>query len=336
MNLFSKKKLSVIIPIYNTESYLTACLESVVKGVEGLSAEIILVDDGSTDNSSAIAKEFSSKNHDFRYIRTQNLGVGAARNTGIRKAKGEYLAFVDSDDKVVEGIYVKLIQSAESIKADMAIMNVDRFNAGKSWASILHKIVFDGLNVPESHISKYSKFVYDTIVCNKVIKRSVWTKGGYRFPEGVIYEDMPVSLRLHNEVNTVAVLNEIGYRWRVREACNNKSATQTTDRLSTLLDRIKAIKSLLEYAESNMRGMESGALEELKYKSLSLDLIMFVDKCVLLEKKYAEEFMTVIREFLLENFTEQDLIILSEGHQKKYDAIINDDLYLLRKIYGYS
>ena len=89
--------ISIIIPIYNQEKYLEDCLES-VKNQDLDKYEVILIDDGSTDNSKMICETFVKKNNNFRYFYQQNAGLGAARNTGLSYAKGKYVLFLDSDD----------------------------------------------------------------------------------------------------------------------------------------------------------------------------------------------------------------------------------------------
>lgn len=90
-------KVSVIIPIYNVEKYLRQNLESVAKQTLK-EIEVIMVDDGSTDSSAEIAKEFAEKDSRFIYVLQENGGAGAARNNGLSRAKGKYLSFLDSDD----------------------------------------------------------------------------------------------------------------------------------------------------------------------------------------------------------------------------------------------
>ena len=97
-------KITVIVPIYNVEDLLSECLLS-LKEQDFLEYEVLLIDDGSTDRSSSIALEFAKNNKKFLYFRKENGGLSSARNFGILKAKGEYIAFVDSDDFVNKNFY---------------------------------------------------------------------------------------------------------------------------------------------------------------------------------------------------------------------------------------
>lgn len=101
-------KVSIIIPIYNTEKYLKACLDSVLSQTyENL--EIILIDDGSTDNSGKIIDDYAKKDHRIKVIHQKNRGQSAARNEGLKKATGNYISFIDADDKITPNFIEKLL-----------------------------------------------------------------------------------------------------------------------------------------------------------------------------------------------------------------------------------
>ena len=111
-------KLSVIIPVYNVENYLRECLDSItsqtVKDIE-----IICIDDGSTDNSPKILKEYQKKDSRIKIITKENGGQASARNLGIKKAQGEYIAFIDSDDFIESEMLEKLYTKAKDNNLDI-------------------------------------------------------------------------------------------------------------------------------------------------------------------------------------------------------------------------
>ena len=134
-------KVSVIIPIYNVEEYLEECLQSVVdQTLEDL--QVIMVDDGSLDGSTDIAKKFASRYDHFEYVRQVNGGLGNARNTGVKYAKGKYIIFLDSDDIVPDDAYEKMYLAAEKNHSEMVVGSVARFNSKKDHVSNLHEIAF--------------------------------------------------------------------------------------------------------------------------------------------------------------------------------------------------
>ncbi|MCD7872821.1 MAG: glycosyltransferase [Clostridiales bacterium] len=119
-------KVSVIIPIYNVEKYLRQTLESVASQTLK-DIEIICVDDGSTDSSFEIVKEFAEKDNRFIPVAQKNGGAGAARNNGLRRAKGKYLSFLDSDDFFSENMLEEAYKKAEETKADFVVFQSDQY-----------------------------------------------------------------------------------------------------------------------------------------------------------------------------------------------------------------
>ena len=118
-------KISVVIPIYNAEEYLEECLESVV-GQTLRDIEIICINDGSTDNSAKICEKYAKKDKRIIFVSTENKGPGAARNTGLGFAKGEFIGFVDSDDWIDLDFYEKLYTAAVETDADIATGGIVR------------------------------------------------------------------------------------------------------------------------------------------------------------------------------------------------------------------
>ena len=118
-------KVSVIIPVYNVEPYLKQCMDSVV-GQTLKDIEIICVDDGSTDNSLDILREYAAEDSRIQIIEQKNAGAGAARNNGMRYATGKYLSFLDSDDFYVNSNLIKLVEKLKGTNADLVFTNYRR------------------------------------------------------------------------------------------------------------------------------------------------------------------------------------------------------------------
>ena len=119
--------ISVIIPVYNTESYIGLCLESLVKQTY-TNFEVLMIDDGSTDNSGRICQEYTESDSRFHYYRKENGGVSSARNLGIEYSRGDYLTFVDSDDWVEEDYLEVLYSALVSESASVSISTYKRFS----------------------------------------------------------------------------------------------------------------------------------------------------------------------------------------------------------------
>lgn len=130
-------KISIVIPVYNVGQYLCQCLDSIItQTIQDY--EVILVDDGSTDESPSICDKYAEKNKRFTVIHQKNEGSAKARNTGLDKATGEYIAFIDSDDWINEDHLQNLQKRAEETEADIVISSYYFFD-GKQDTYVINK-----------------------------------------------------------------------------------------------------------------------------------------------------------------------------------------------------
>ena len=267
-------KLSVIVPMYNAEEYLEECLESIEKSIQGLEAEVLLIDDGSEDRTSDIALAFQHEHSRFRYYRKENGGPADAKNYGIGKAKGKYLAFTDSDDLVTESMYHNMVRAAEYHQADLTIVNLVRFNSKRIWGSGLHKRVFNNLKKTVTHIRECDNLIYDTTAANRMIRRDFWEKNGFQYPKGWLFEDMPIALEMHCRANRVAIVHEVGYLWRVRDG-ESASITQNNSSINNLKHRTAMYDRMFRFVDKEEDGQRLKTL--LKEKILSFDFSFYIN-----------------------------------------------------------
>ncbi|MBQ8985278.1 glycosyltransferase [Candidatus Saccharibacteria bacterium] len=178
--------LSVIIPVYNSGKYLYRCLESVFRAValSKVSTEVVIVDNGSSDNSMEIVKDFMEKSPlRITVLQCHTKGAAAARNFGISKVKSKYVWFVDADDTIAEKSVNLLISEAESKKADIVMMGASRIYKGK------HSDYLSAVKPTEPNFK--SRFVrYGAGPWQFVFNREWWMRHGFSFAEGMIHEDM--------------------------------------------------------------------------------------------------------------------------------------------------
>ncbi len=234
--------LSVIVPYCNVEPYITECLKSLA--AQSLTdLEVILVDDGSTDGSRAVAEDFVARDPRFVLVTQERQGPGPARNTGVRHATGTYLAFADSDDLVPPGAYDLLVRSLETTGSDLACGGVERLRSGEVSPSSLHAKPFRR-SVERTHISRMRVLVRDRTVWNKVYRRSFWDDRRLEFAAG-IYEDLPVAIRAHVVADQVDVLSEVVYQWRERDV-GEPSITQGRQEPDNLRARHASIRAVRE------------------------------------------------------------------------------------------
>lgn len=179
-------EISIIIPIYNAEKYLSRCLDSVLNAINDFNgkAEILLIDNNSTDNSSAIIEKYKKKCPNIISSHKQSVpGAAATRNYGLKKAEGKYVWFVDADDTIRDDAVIKLLETARKSSADLVMLGMRRlFPDGHS----------DYLSaVCPSQKNYKSRFVrYGLGPVQVLIRKSWWQEHGFKFREGIIHEDM--------------------------------------------------------------------------------------------------------------------------------------------------
>ena len=295
--------ISVIIPIYNVEEYLKTSLDSVARNVRNIDAEVLLIDDGSTDESGSIARAYAEKNEKFSYYHQENGGISVARNRGAAMAKGDYIIFPDSDDVVCDGIFEKMLAAARRNGTDLTICDVARIRGTQVTDSGLHRYAFHGLKENLTHITKHPQLVYDSITWNKLIKRSFYEENGFSFPVGKRYEDMPVITLMHYLANGVSVVYETGFLWRIRTG-KNLSITQLRDDKS-LYDKIEMMEQLMQIAESRIKEPEVRLAIEKKHARI--DFNAFVETLDKFDEETAKERVEAMARFAEKYISEEAL-----------------------------
>ena len=323
--------ISVIVPVYNVEEYLEECLDSLRRqGDVGI--EVIMIDDGSTDSSGVIADKYVERYDNFYCHHIENGGLGHARNYAVTYAQGKYITFLDSDDIVPDNTYYKMHLLAEKHNAELTICNVARFDSKGFKASPLHKKAFFKYE-EVTHITRNYYLLNDTISCNKLIRKDFYDRNQFSFPENILYEDIPVTIPMHFLCNKVAVMNEAGYLWRIRDG-SNKSITQRTSSMKNLTDRIEILKMLDKFFKENVKDRRLNI--EKQYKLLDVDLKIFVHTCAGLEEQYAYEVLDIINDYIDEAIEEEAFEKLSLIDKQKYYYVRNRDLEGLIGILEYK
>src|SRR4051812_2890151 len=286
-------RISVVVPVYNVERYLEDCLESIA-GQTVADLEVLMVDDGSTDASAAIAERFAARDPRFRLISQPNGGLGQARNTGAAQATGEYLAFVDSDDALPRNAYELLLGALEKTGSDFATGNVHRLTPlGTRQARFLMR-TFERPRL-KTHVKRFRPLLADRIVPNKLWRRSFWEEHGLRFPEGVVHEDIPVVLPAQFMARSVDVISEPVYYYRIRGGEHGLSITQRRTELKMLEDRLAAVEHVSEFL-----GRTRERRGKLLYDSsvVADDLRYYLNVLDLADDRYREVFLERVNAFL--------------------------------------
>jgi len=172
----SRPTLSVVVPVYNVAGYLQECIESIqLQSVDDV--EIVAVDDGSTDDSSAILAELAARDGRLRVVTQANQGLGAARNAGVDHATGEFLWFVDSDDRLVPGAIATMLATITTTGSDLATGNVSRLIGDEQSPTRFVAETFARTRL-RTHIRRFPLLINDRVAWNKVYRRSFWDHHG--------------------------------------------------------------------------------------------------------------------------------------------------------------
>ena len=199
-------KVSIIVPVYNVEKYLEKCLDSLVNQ-SFKNIEIIIVNDGSTDNSEKIINKYCQKYHNIKYLKKKNGGLSSARNYGLKFAKGEYILFVDSDD-YIDNNMVELMYNA-IIKDDNDIV-VCEFNYDYG-----NKKVRSNSNLDYTSDLKKKYLLTPPMACIRLYKRNIFNN--IKFKEGIYYEDLEINPKMVLYTKKISFINKALYNYVIHD-----------------------------------------------------------------------------------------------------------------------
>src|SRR5699024_2762769 len=246
-------KISIIIPVYNVEDYLERCLKSITSQTYK-NLEIILINDGSTDRSGELCDIYKKKDSRIEVIHKENSGQSAARNMGLDIASGDYIAFVDSDDWIEEGIYEHCINLFGSYDCDVIDFEC-QFKNSYSEKTILNNNeqieVNEGKEILRAYLKKGQTRKAPFTVWRKIYKSNLFNS--IRFPEGKINEDIVTNYKLLFKCNKIIYTKKIGYFY-------------FQDNVSTTRDELKKRDfDLLDASEELVRLTENENYKDIKY-----------------------------------------------------------------------
>lgn len=268
------KKISVIIPVYNVEKYLRECIDSVINQTY-TNLEIILIDDGSTDNSGKICDEYINKDNRIKVIHQVNGGLSNARNTGLDNATGDYIMFCDSDDLFVSNACELLLNEIEEKNADYVIANYQNCTEeGILWDNpVFSKQRFSNfkLNIKDY---KNSFYIMNSGVWNKIFRKSFIDKLDLRFVEKVPAEDAIFTTYCFIKSESVYYIDDVVYLYRQRygDSISTNATIKYFEGIS------KAYKIIYDnFVENN----ELGFYRFFYAKSMTYNLYKFIDSIVM-------------------------------------------------------
>ena len=256
-------KVSIIIPVYNVEQYISQCLDSLINQTLQ-EIEIICINDGSKDNSLNILKDYADKDSRIKIINKKNEGLSCARNDGLKAASGEYIGYVDSDDWVAEDFYEKLFIAAKKYNADIAAGNIVR--CGKLVRKYRIKYEQEKLFTDNTEKLKAAGIPKYNYVWNKIYKRENLLKLDIPFPAGKVYEDRCWSIKVIYYLKNLVIVPESNYYYRKNQ---NSIVSVTKKSEKNMKDGDEAVNIMVKFAQ------EHNLVEILKNNKLKRKKIRF-------------------------------------------------------------
>lgn len=255
-----KDLISVIVPVYNVETYLPECLDSILQqNYDEL--EIILVDDGSADDSGNICDAYADRDKRIVVIHQSNKGLSEARNAGIKRASGKYLMFVDSDDRLLEGVIVRLETLCRTLKAQIAVCGYLCYDKSKKKSKIdsTPRIMETDEAVRELCADKTIKNFAWGKLYESAVFHNVW------FPPGQLFEDINTTYKAFLNSERVVYDETPGYYYRIRQGAITQTKT-----IHQSLQRIYALQSRYVDIVQRQNGLEVILLKQMLYAYVSL------------------------------------------------------------------
>jgi len=285
-------RISVVVAFFNNADDLADCLDSIA-AQSFADLEVIMVDDGSTDHSAEIARAKAAGDPRFTLIQPGHGGPGGARNRGVERARGEFLAFVDGDDMLPANAYELLLHALERSGSDFVSGAVDRIGPKGINPSALHSLALKGRQTG-THVTRTPRLLYDVSVWNKLFRRSFWDQHALSYPEGVVWEDIRLMTKAHVLARAVDVIPDIVYYWRER-AQGRLSITQSRTSIANLRDRMAALADIDAFIGAHSTGR---LLRAHQRKALKNDLWLYVQDLHKVTDAYRSEFADLVNGYL--------------------------------------
>ncbi len=235
--------VTIVVPCYNVSKYLPEAVKS-LRNQTYRNLEVLLINDGSSDDTLAVARAHTKKDPRFKVLTQKNQGLSATRNRGISLAKGKYIWFIDSDDRIPHHAINTFVSTLEQTGSDFAVGNYNRFNSSRTWGAAFW-IRQEHLDTAyQQTLTTRPSALVNAIACSKMFRVDFLRNNEINFPVGVTYEDQPVTAKAYALASTFDVLPQIIYNWRDRE--DGTSISQQTDSTADLQSRLHAAFSSLK------------------------------------------------------------------------------------------
>ncbi len=282
-----KAKLSILISVYNGEKYIKESIDSAInQSLEDI--EIIVINDGSTDKTGEILNGYDDER--LKIFQQENKGLGSSRNIAMAKAEGEYIAFLDGDDWLVEDMAETTYKKAKEDDADMCIFQIKSYDDVKKteyesdWFNIknLNESFDNRVFSPDE--TKDVLFDFSVSACQKIYKNSFLKSINASFPEGIYFEDMPFFYHVYLKAKRISIIRRQLYIRRKHEG----SITESVD--DKFLDTVPAGQELFK------RFIENGFYEDYKFDLIAYKINGPRMALASIDKRYQNQLFDLIKE----------------------------------------
>lgn len=297
--------ISIVIPVYNAEKYLEQCLNS-IKNQTYKNFEVILVNDGSDDNSENICKSFSEEDARFKYFTKSNGGASSARNFGLDNVTGDYITFIDADDWVDENHLEVLINNIKDNNSDMAVSSIKKFDMSNNFHFRMYSnqekylLNYNKLNREEFLVTLPKLILANNsykIAVSKLFKKELVSD--VRFDESIVYvEDLEFFFKIYNNINSISYIDEVTYVYRLHDERSSSKfgqlhMEQELSIYKKMYERIEELGLPTIHYVNTLRNLLDYRKDYLDNRDLYNEYVEFLEK---IEKKitYPKELISII------------------------------------------
>lgn len=299
-------KISVIIPVYNTEKYLSKCLESVINQTLK-DIEIIVINDGSTDSSQNIIDLYTSKDDRIISIIKENGGLSDARNMGIDNSNGNYLAFIDSDDYIDEYMLENMYNLSQKHQSEIVLCDLVKVNEkGEEFRDLPQSPQLADKIILKDDFTIFGEM--SCFACNKIFKKSLFNK--HRFKKGIHFEDIELIPKLVLDSTVLSKINQPFYKYFERQDSITKSHTKRG------LDMFLAVNEVSNYFKNSVYNNSKTDLKRFQIFQGYYSYLAYV--AYVKDKSLKKNMLFALSEFLFSNSINKKEIINYKRFNNNY------------------
>mgnify|MGYP000874967623 FL=1 len=323
-------KVSLIVPVYNTSKYLAKCLNSLLDQ-KLAELEIIVVNDGSTDDSQKIIDEFASKSDKIKPFEKPNGGLSDARNFGIERSSGEFIGFVDSDDYVSAEMFERMYEKALEYKAEIVLCDLEKVNEqGEAFRDLPQSPQLPEKIELEKDFTIFGEMA--CFACNKLFRKELFEK--HKFKKGIHFEDIELIPKLVLDSKIIAKINEPFYKYFERQDSITKTHTHKGFDMFLAIQNVKEAFDRSEYnrfqEDFNRFFIFQGYYSYLAYVAYVKDKKLKEEMLDELARQLASYKISKIKIFRYQRFAENYLFSLPMKKQVFYAlSLLNRNLIQL-------